>query len=273
MVINNNTWFHGCIIKMINRTIPFRLLWLFAFALTAAGQNPTDVHLTFAENMKRLGSLSATPVVYRREALRLVIAEANKVAHELRLPESLPITESNLVASYIAPPKMAAHLGAIGNVTTSNYTFYCSVGNRFSYLARTGLEKDYPRLRRESLVPVSQISTNAAYQLAVQWLQAASMDVAALNRDCNVRILAFMAEGEQGKRFVPVYWVYWSLLGREGNGSVASVELFEPTKTIRQLRVEDPKYILRKPLVFTNLAELLSQTNALPMPNSLPLSK
>jgi len=42
--------------------------------------------------------------------------------------------------------------------------------------------------------------------------------------------------------------------------SVADVELFLPTKKLLQLDVDDPKYILRKPLVFTNLASLFPGT-------------
>jgi hypothetical protein len=44
----------------------------------------------------------------------------------------------------------------------------------------------------------------------------------------------------------------------------AIIELFEPTKTLCQMRVKESKYILRKPLEITNLDFLLSQTNAPP---------
>ena len=75
-----------------------------------------------------------------------------------------------------------------------------------------------------------------------------------------------VANGVQGVKdtFVPVYFVYWeSAKNRtDGYGSVASVRLFAPTKSLMSLRVEDPKYNLRKPLVFTNLYDLLAQTNS-----------
>jgi hypothetical protein len=128
-------------------------------------------------------------------------------------------------------------------------------------VARTGLDKEYARLREESLLPMSQMDTNAAFQLAVRWLSQASMDVQALNRDCNVSVLPFTPQGPKGRYFVPLYWVYWTI-GAEGRGSVASVELFSPSESLMQLRVEDSKYILRKPLVLTNLASLFPQTNA-----------
>ncbi len=108
------------------------------------------------------------------------------------------------------------------------------------------------------------MDTNAAYQSATQFLNAASMDVKALNRDCSLTIRAFTPEGEQSAHFVPVYWVSWSKDGEP----VASVELFEPTKTIRQMHVNRSEYILRQPLQITNLDFLLSQTNNLATTNS-----
>ena len=85
----------------------------------------------------------------------------------------------------------------------------------------------------------------------------ASMDVKALNRDCKLTIRVFTPEGEHGSHFVPIYWVSWGI----GDKPVASVELFEPTKTLRQMHVNGPKYILRQPSQVTNLDFLLSQTN------------
>jgi hypothetical protein len=221
----------------------------------------TNYRPEFVASVRKMHDLMATTPAYRQAALGLVLAEANTVARELSLPEPLPLTETNLTATYLTPPRMASRMRAIGNITTVNYTYYCSVGYKFSYLTRVGLEQDYARLRKEALVPMSQMDTNAAYQMAVQFLMAAKMDVRALNRDCKVHILPFTPEGSQGKHFVPVYWVYWSKPEQAGRGSTASVELFTPTKMLRQLRVEDSQYILREPLIIPNLDYLLAQTN------------
>jgi hypothetical protein len=94
---------------------------------------------------------------------------------------------------------------------------------------------------------MGQMDTNAPFRLAIEWLSALSIDVEALKRDCSLRVHAFTPEGKKGEHFVPLYWVYWTRIP-EGRGSVASVELFLPTKTLLQLRVEESKYILRKPL-------------------------
>jgi hypothetical protein len=206
-----------------------------------------------------------TTKAYREEALRLIIEEANCVARELNLPESLPITETNLLGAYITPPRMAQGMRALGNITTSNYTYYISVDNKFSFLVRRNLEQEYSNLRAHCLWPMSRMDTNAAYQIATQLLAAASMDVNALNRDCKVQIQAFTPEGRAGKHFVPVYWVYWVAPSR---GITASIEFVLPTRTILQMHVKDSKYILRKPLEIANLNFLLSPTNSAPVPNA-----
>ena len=148
-----------------------------------------------------------------------------------------------------------------GNITTTNYTYYCSIGSKFSFLTKNGFDHEYGEVRQQYLWPTNRMDTNAAYQLAEKWLSEVSMDVRALDRDCDVHIDAYTPEGDGGQQFVPIYWVYWMKRGEEGHGSVASVELLEPTKSVRQLRVERPEYILRKALEITKLDALLLQTN------------
>ena len=221
---------------------------------------PNWTTMTPKQRYERLNFI--TPA-YRKESLRLVIDEANRVAQELNLPEALPITESNLVEAFISPPQLV-RLG-FGNITTSNYTYYATVGDKFSYLEKRFpdvMHKDYAELKAQYLWPMSRMDTNAAYQMATQWLGAASMDVPAISRDCNVHIEAFTPEGKAGTHFVPLYRVYWTQKNGNSVGPVASIELLEPTKTLRQLRVNKSEYILRTPLQITNADFLLSQTNA-----------
>src|ERR1035437_655560 len=106
------------------------------------------------------------------------------------------------------------------------------------------------------------MDTNAAYQTAMQFLKAASMDVSALSSNCDVHIEAFMPEGENGKYFVPLYSIYWTSRQSDVRGAIAVVEYFEPTKTLLKMRVNKSEYIRRKPLEITNFDFLLSQTNA-----------
>jgi hypothetical protein len=146
----------------------------------------------------------------------------------------------------------------IGSLTTSNYTYYVSVGNKFSFLVKRSLNKDYEALMAHYLWPRTLMETNLAYALATQWLAAAEMDVGRLNHDCKVSIRAWSPTGKDGGQFVPLYWVSWAKDGEPA----AMVELFAQTKTLRQLHVEKPEYILRQPLVVSSADALRSQTNA-----------
>jgi hypothetical protein len=201
-------------------------------------------------------SLVFTTPAYRAEALRVLVVGANEIAGKLNLSEALPIVQINLTAAYVSPPRLAQGTRVIGNITTSNYVYAPFFGGRFS-LVRTHLQEEYHELQRQFLWPMSRLDTNVAYQSASQLLNAVSINVQKLNQDCSVTIRAFMPEGDHGAHFVPVYWILWS---KEGN-TVASVELLEPAKTVRQMHISSPEYILRKPLEIQNLDYLLSQTN------------
>jgi hypothetical protein len=253
-------------------TAPVCSLWVFlllslvgAWSGSAADDLPPGVPNPIGPDGKYTPALAFTTKAYSHEAFRLVLQEANRVAGELGLPEKLPITEGDLVTRYLSPFGCAYVQKAIGNVTTRNYTYYVSQGNRFSYLEGTRQAADCRRYQRLYTWPLSRMDTNQAYQLAIHWLGAAGMDVAALSRDCSVVVQPEKdyVHPPQDK-FVPVYYVYWrkrDAQARRVPNVPASVRLFTPDKTLLQLRVEDPKYILRPPLVFTNLQFLLSQTN------------
>jgi hypothetical protein len=222
--------------------------------------NITDAKLR--NSQERLRQMTFTTPAYQNEALRLIIDEANRVARELQLHEPLPITKSNLIETYIGPPWMAKRNRGVGNVTTSNYTYFVTVGNKFSFLTKRNLERDYDPLETKYHWPLSRIDTNAAYQLATQWLTAVSMDVDGLNRDCYRHIRPWIPAGAKDY-FVPVYRISW---GKEGE-PIALVELFLPTKELRDLRVEKSEFILRKPIQIANHDLLLSKTNVTAVTN------
>jgi hypothetical protein len=207
-----------------------------------------------------------TTAAYEKEARRLVLEEATRVATELGLPEELPLTESNIVRSFIPPFGFAYMQKAVGNVESRNYMYIVGKDWRFSTLEivnSSGGEASYARKYRW---PSDRLDTNAAYNLATQWLAAVSMDVAGLNRDC----VMHAAPDPHWSRFRwntpftnatfrPIYSVYWIPRQTTNESFVAAeVKLFAPDKTLLSLRMEDPKYILRKPLQFTNLDELLA---------------
>lgn len=201
---------------------------------------------------------------YQRAAFKLVLEEANRVAREMQLPENLPITVSNITEAYISPFGCSYRTKAIGNITTSNYVYYVSKDKKFNNLGIVNYDQTCLKLIKQKL-PVNQLDTNAAYQLATQWLESASMDVKGLNRDCKLHIAVsayWNGLGHIGDvpmdHFVPMYYIWWTSPENDaaGHGDVAYVELYLPTKQLLQLDVHDTKYILRKQLVFPDLASL-----------------
>jgi hypothetical protein len=218
-----------------------------------------------------------TTKAYQKEAFRLLLVEANDVAKNLHLQEKLPITEADIVEAYISPFGISYVERGIGCVDTKNYSYCVSKDDRFCYLFAKGLDTRMEDYRTKYLWSKSRLNLDGAYQLATQWLADASMDVTAMNHDLHLIIKPdddyFRAP--RGK-FVPLYDVNWCKkwkrtpgIVEENHGQwepVVSVQLFAPTKTLLQMCVEDSKYILRKPLIFTNLASLLAQTNTTAKP-------
>ena len=99
-------------------------------------------------------------------------------------------------------------------------------------------------------------------------MRTVELTVAALNRDFTAHIAAspfwngLAHLGETLKRkFVPIYYVWWnsSRTATDGHGDVADLELYSPSNTLLQMSVLDEKYILRKSVVFTNLAVLFPE--------------
>jgi hypothetical protein len=210
---------------------------------------------------------------YAQAASQLLLQEANKVAEELGLSEEhLPITKSNLVELYPNPFGYSYWRQAIGVLATSNYEYQVTRGNKFSGLVVAHYDQVCMKFRESASQPVTEMDTNGAhqaYQLATQWLGAVSMDVNGLNRDCKAHTsLSTFWNGltklgqEPRDKFVPMYFIWWTSPKNdsEGFGDVAYVELFLPTRKLLQLSVYDPKYILRKPLVLTNLNSLFPGT-------------
>lgn len=193
--------------------------------------------------------INFTTQEYQKAASKLLVEGANSVARQLQLSDEIPITISNVDEVFVNPFGYKYIHKKMGTVTTRNYCYYFSEDNKFCYLEGTHQESQCQKFQEQYTWPISKEDKNQAYQLATQWLSNASMDVAALNRDSHVTIEPDPICGQVAKgKFVPVYYVSWA--------NLASVRVFTPEGIILQLRVEDPKYILRKPLEFTNLNSL-----------------
>jgi hypothetical protein len=192
-----------------------------------------------------------TTAAYQKEALDVMIGEANCVARELGLHETLPITRSNLTSVAIAPPLMTM----FGTITTSNYLYGAGLLKKFSTLDAVHQERDFFEARKKYYWPISRLNTNAAMETARTILGELRIDVPGLDRDCTVKAIA---RGPQGSYFVPIYRVDWET----NDEHVAAVEFLEPTHTIRHIHIDDAKYILRAPLTTSNLRETMIQGGA-----------
>ena len=224
-------------------------------------QRPPDIQ------RRRLQQWSSITASYREKAVNLMIEEANGIVRELHLVEKVPLTKVDLLENYVSPPSLTARVPAFGNITTSNYVYFFTVGRKFSFLERTDLEKERDYCKKKYIWPTSRIDTNAAYQAATQLLFAASMDVASLNRECAAYIELPLLD-QASDTFVPLYWIYWMKPGVVG--SRTEIELCLPTKTLLQMHVMESKYILRRPLEITDAEVPLSQINSPVLTNAAP---
>jgi hypothetical protein len=195
-----------------------------------------------------------TTKAYEQEALRALLEEVNQVAKDLTLPEQLPITSSNLVEVFIAPPAS----GMVGTASSSNYHYFVRAGRKFAGLNRRNLNAVWEQDRKNYLWPVSRIDTNAAFAIATQIMAKAGINIVALNSECNVQLDVTRPNGPRSLVFVPDYWIDW----RKNGKSLAFLVFLAPTKDIRMLRVDDPTYVLRKAVEVRNLGELLREGGA-----------
>ena len=244
--------------------------WIVSFVVMAE-ELPPGVPSPFGPDGRYTDALYFTTPAYREAAFNAVMREANQAAAVLGLPEELPIVRTNLVGIFIDPFGYAYAMKAIGNVTTLNYSYSVSDGNKLSYIASVHQDELGLKFQASHTLPVSQVNTNEALAQATHWLKLFPVDMMALNSNCIVKVEVdnVYVRPPAGK-FVPVYDVIWWEKSGDITGG-AFVRLFTPTRTLMQLDVGNAKYILRPPIVFTNLAELLS-TNA-PASTNAPVAK
>jgi hypothetical protein len=202
--------------------------------------------------LRQLPDWTFTTKAYQSEALRLLVLEANSAASSLELAEKLPIIRADLVEFFISRP---AEL-ALGRISTTNYSYYASLGRTFSGVEQENLVQNFYLAKTKYTWPISRLDTNRAFHIATQMLAAVKIDLGALTRECSTEVIAVRLEESGGAYFVPDYWVTW----RNSGKVMVFVEFIEPTKTIRQFRVLDPRYLLRRTIAIPNLAELLEQT-------------
>lgn len=180
---------------------------------------------------------------YDTTILTLMLQEANDYASRLNLPEKLPITTESLKEHFITRESIADRFGALGSIRTSKFTYGFGKGRHLSYITRLVEEQDKSLYERHKSLAIvdSAVNTNAAVFLATNWLKSAYVNVADLSRSSTITVSPIRILNMTTSK----YMVIWHRNGR----TVAEVVLVEPTKQLDVLRVEDPEYILRPPLV------------------------
>ena len=243
-------------------------LWLFRGACLAMALGGRPHAATAAPSEDRgqleLARWRYTTRAYKEAALDVLLQEVNRVAHDMQLPEKLPIERADLVETHVAAPFWSEHVGGFGSITTRNYDYSASVGNKLSYIVRNlgpsdQREQAYNNsLKARYLAPINQMDTNAAHAMATQFLASAGVDVLALERDYRKEILAW----EVGDKFVPVYSIRWHQPYdiTSGPPAPAFVQLLAPERRLLQMHVESEKHLRRKRLVVPNRDRLLQQT-------------
>ena len=190
-----------------------------------------------------------------------MIDEANIYAGQLSLPEKLPLTAESVNEKFITPPRLAIGFGALGSFRTTSFSYGFGKGKHLSYITRLPKDKSkrplYERMKPWAIDP-SMVNTNAAYTTATQFLAKAFVDLPKLSSaktSINPMTVLHMTTS--------IYTVEWQ---RHGS-PVVQVTFDAPKAELWALRVEDPEYILRAPLVVSDMDSLFSQTNAPPAPS------
>jgi hypothetical protein len=184
---------------------------------------------------------------YMRAALTVMLEEVNRAVVDLSLPEQRLLKPEHLKEINMQSPLIAEATGNFGCIQSRLFSYCASVNNRLCYITKIfpnelARQQELSRLKAQYCRAKSLTKTNSAYTLATEWLKLAHVDVEALQIDCEVDIQSW----DLGATFVPLYWVRWfPRLDREKNrevGPVAFVELLEPEKELRSLRVTSAKY-------------------------------
>lgn len=196
---------------------------------------------------------------YRREALSLMMADANEAGTALHLQDRMPFKESTMASYFIEPIFFTWRKLGVGYLDTGKYTLYFGKGNQLWVIDSTHQEDDAPGIIAQYTWPIEKLDTNAAYNLAMDWLRAFHADVDRLRESSDVSIDHWVCAGKPEKMFfVPVYVFNWET---KGTGEFAAkVSLLSPTRTLISLRIADRNYNLRPSLPFTNLDHYMSET-------------
>jgi hypothetical protein len=138
--------------------IPTVALVLVAFSRILA-EEPRQASTNHADDpdaavLRRVPDFFFTTEAYQREALRVFIEEANRVARELSLER--PFTITNLIEVFISPPGS----GAMGLISTTNYAYMVGSGRKFCGITQRNHGETFEPVKKAYTWPISRLDTN-----------------------------------------------------------------------------------------------------------------
>lgn len=210
-------------------------------------------------------------LAYKYVALTLMLAEVNFFAGKADLKLDHPVGEKEvLTGSHIGPPKTNDFSGS---VIAQDYFFGFGRGHLANF-QRNDFRSDSDRAVRERNIKLSKqtslIDTNGAYALAVNWLNAVGIDLAAVEKKYRLNIIQWKYYPErfgQGGVMLPVYQIEWrgspfESARRHADMAVVSLTVLGTTKELVELHVLDDKLFSRPRIKIFDQDKLLSLSDA-----------
>ncbi|MGH7953044.1 MAG: hypothetical protein ACREFE_14170 [Limisphaerales bacterium] len=244
-----------------------------------------------AQQQEFLAMITNAPpsLAWREAAIQRMVTEANFFVARLKLPTPHPILPADIPGKglpyvFIATPwtsivrnpwgtniynpniprnqrLRALEIGPYGEFETTNFEFDFWDGHLGDVmrLDAPGVER-YARHLDELVGKPSLIDTNGAYQLAIRWLAAVDVDMAAIRKlKYTVNQLHYKPLNATNYVMLPLFYVDFGNKHYPASGNLhafdeplLSVEILGTTKELQELRIQDASFSRRPLLIITN---------------------
>jgi hypothetical protein len=209
-------------------------------------------------------NLLTMPLAYKLFVLQLMVGEANYCAEKLALPLPKPLTIHELAKSSVSPPVL--RFGGI--IDSGLYSFSFGDEKKLWLIYKDDTVYRHFDAWQDLKTAPSLVDTNGAYLLSRKWLEAISIDVAALETKHFPKIWQFefydtaltgkpLNRETTPKSKLPIFHTGWG----ETNNYAVEVVLLGTTKELMELRIKDISFSRRPSFVITNLDVLLDPNN------------
>lgn len=214
---------------------------------------------------------------YKYVATAVMITNCNLFVQETGLPLAQPICQTNIIASRcsVAPPRL---MGFSGSIVTKKYFFgfgHDHLANFWQWEFHAESSQNFRQQQEQWAKLPSQIGTNEARQLALNWLAATGVDTATMEtrHPCKVkqRFIYQNATGELKPRSeaiitLPIFEVSWGSIPFRGRPEyslpAATLTIFGPTKELVEYHLYDDSLMLRPKLAVKDPEKLLAIPDA-----------